>query len=146
MADTRAVLVYDFMPAEISFERGAAWMQTAAPAALAAAAEAAFDYSEAEGHLQFGVVRDRWDSLVLDVELSGNPMGARFGYFQGEFQLAPLYDARSHLSLSIAYELWGQSELSAGERRTAQRETEVRVREFLGLVAMQLEQAGDDAM
>jgi len=143
MTDTRSVLVYDFMPARIAFQHGAEWMQTEAPAALTAAAELAFDYTQADGRLEFGAVRDRSDSLVLDVELSGNPIAARFGYFQGELQLAPLYDACSHLSVSVAYQPWAQSELTAGERRTAQRETEVRVREFLALIAIALEGSRD---
>jgi hypothetical protein len=137
------VLVYDFMPAKMPFECSVRWMQTHAPATLTVAAKLAFDYSDAEGSLEFGAVRDRWDSFVLDVQLTGRPMTGRFGYFQGEFQLAPLRDASSHLSLSVAYVPWGHSELTAVERRTAQRETEVRVRKFLALVATQLEGSAD---
>lgn len=137
------MLVYDFMPAGVPFERGAQWMQTEAPAALASAAEVAFDYSASVGHLELGSIRDRWDALVLDVQL---PMTASFAYFHGELQLAPLREGRSHLSLSAGYEPPSRSELTAVERRTAQRETEVKVREFLALVAMQLERSGRAAM
>jgi hypothetical protein len=140
------VLVYDFMPAGIPFERGAEWMQTEAPVALAAAARVAFDYSEGGGSVELGSVRDRWDSLVLDVQLSGSPATAPFVYFQGELQLAPLREGRSHLSLSAGYEPRRASTLTVEERRSAQREIEVRVREFLALVTTRLERSGADAM
>jgi hypothetical protein len=133
------VLVYDFMPAGVRFEEGARWMETEAASVLAAAAEVAFGYSERAGCLELGSIRDRWESLVFDVELSGNPRAAPFAYFRGEFQLAPLREGRSHLSLSAGYEPRSGSELTAVERRAAQRETEASVREFLALVAMQLE-------
>jgi hypothetical protein len=133
------VLVYDFMPADIPFEEGAVWMQTEAASVLAAAAEVAFGYSERAGCLQLGSVRDRWETLVFDIELGGNPMAAAFEYFRGEFQFAPLREGRSHLSLSAGYEPPSASAFTALERRAAQRETEVKVREFLALVALQLE-------
>jgi hypothetical protein len=144
MTHTHSVLVYDFMPARIPFERGAKWMETAAPAALAAAAEGAFDNLEGGGRLELGEVRSRWDSLVLDVQLVGNEKA--FGYLQGELQLAPLREAHSHLSLSAGYEPSRRSQLSAVERRIAQRETEVRVREFLSLVASELQRWCDEGM
>src|SRR5262245_8621840 len=134
------------MPAAIGFERGAQWMQNEAPVVLAAAAEVAFDYSDGTGFLELGSVRDRWDSLVLDVQLSGNPLTALFAYFQGELQLAPLREGRSHLSLSAGYAPRSTSTLTTFERRSVQREIEVRVREFLALVAMQLERSSLNAM
>jgi len=140
------VLVYDFMPAGFPFERGAQWMQDEAPDVLVAAAEVAFDYSHGAGFLELGSVRDRWDSLVLDVQLSGKPTTAPFAYFQGELELAPLREGRSHLSLSAGYAPRSTSTLTAVERRNVQREIEVRVREFLALVAMQLERFSSKPM
>lgn len=140
------VLVYDFMPAGIPFERGAQWLQNEAPFVLAPAAEVAFNYSDGTAFLELGSVRDRWDSVVLDIQLSGNPMTAPFAYFQGELQLAPLREGRSHLSLSAGYAPRNTSTLTTFERRSVQREIEVRVREFLGLVAMQLERSSSNAM
>jgi hypothetical protein len=140
------VLVYDFMPAGFPFELGVQWMETEAAAVLSAAADSAFQHPPSAGSLVLGSVRDRWDSLVLDVELSGNPISGPFSYFRGELQLAPLREGRSHLSLSAGYEPRNPSTLTTLDRRIAQRETEVRVREFLALVATQLEQSGRSAM
>jgi len=140
------VLVYDFMSAGIPFDRGAQWMHTEARAALAAAATAAFGCAEEHEGLAVGLVRDRSDALVLDVWLRGDVTTPTFNFLRGEVQLAPLRDGRSHLSLSASYEPLCASEHSALDRRSVQRETEVRVREFLARVAMQLERSDSDPM
>jgi hypothetical protein len=135
------MLVYDFVPVQAPFEQAEQWARAGQSVALAAAGALAFDCPEADGRLENGIVRSRHDALVLDVRWTGNAALASFDYFEGEIQFAPLSGPRSHLSLSASYEPAGGGAITSPERVRSHRETEVRVREFLAIVAMQLEQA-----
>jgi hypothetical protein len=135
------MLVYDFVPVGAPFELAARRMRTDASDAFAAAAASVFDCPEAVRSLTPSGIRNRWDTLVLDVRWAGNPLAPRFEYLEGELQLAPLRDNHSHLSLSASYEPTGSAEFTPVERLRAHRETEVGVRDVLVAVALQLEQA-----
>jgi hypothetical protein len=105
---------------------------------LASAGVTAFGGTN-DGRLERGPFRDRMDALVFDVKLAGDPEAAGFAYFEGEVQFAPLVGAGAHLSLSASYECANGRALSPEERVQSHRETELRVRELLVLVATQLE-------
>jgi hypothetical protein len=134
------VLVYDFVPVRAPFERATATLRALSPAALASAGVTAFGGTN-DGRLERGPLRDRWDAVVFDVKLAGDPEAAGFEYFEGEVQFAPLVGAGSHLSLSASYERAIGRERSPQERVRSHRETELRVRALLVLVATQLENA-----
>ena len=78
---------------------------------------------------------------MFDVKLAGAPEAAGFEYFEGEVQCAPVIGAGSHLSLDASYESAIGRALSPQERVRCHRETELRVRALLVLVATQLEMA-----
>jgi hypothetical protein len=136
----RNVLVYDFVPVRVPFDMATATLRALPPAALASAGATAFGATN-DGRLERGPFRNRWDALVFDVKLAGDPGAAGFEYFEGEVQFAPLASAGTHLSLSASYEPATDHALSPQERVRSHRETELRVRELLVLVAMQLETA-----
>jgi hypothetical protein len=134
------VLVYDFVLVRAPFERATATLRALPPAALASAGVTAFG-GTTDGRLERGPFRDRWDAVVFDVKLAGDPEAAGFEYFEGEVQFAPLVGDGSHLSLSASYEPATGRALSPQERVRSHRETELRVRELLVIVATQLESA-----
>jgi hypothetical protein len=132
------VLVYDFVPVRVPFERATATLRALPPGALASAGATAFG-STGDGRLECGPFRNRWDAVVFDVKIAGDPEAAGFAYFEGEVQFAPVPSAGSHLSLSASYEPATSRGLSPRERVRSHRETELRVRALLALVATQLE-------
>ncbi len=135
-----SVLVYDFVPVRVPFDRATATLRALPAATLASAGVIAFGGTN-DGRLERGPLRNRWDAVVFDVKIAGDPEAAGFEYFEGEVQFAPLVGAGSHLSLSASYERTTGHGLSPQERVRSHRETELRVRELLVLVATQLEMA-----
>ncbi|HXY93545.1 MAG TPA: hypothetical protein VEP49_13780 [Acidimicrobiia bacterium] len=135
------MLVYDFVAVGAPFEHASERMHAARPGALAEAAAVAFDCPTVDGRLEHGPMRVRQDAIVVDVRLAGDPHRTGFEYFEGEFQLSPLRASRSHLSLSASYEPAGNASFTSLERTRAHRDTELRVRDLLAIVALQLEQA-----
>ncbi|MEX1008597.1 MAG: hypothetical protein WD271_12230 [Acidimicrobiia bacterium] len=129
------MLIYDFMPVGTPFEGAARWMLAAPTETLAAAAAVAFECPEPHGRLEHGTVRSRRDALVLDFYWAARPtVPVPFDHVEGELQFAPLSAGRSHLSLSASYEPFGRPSMSV-ERSQLQREAEVRVRQFLAIIA-----------
>ena len=133
------VLVYDFVAVGLPYEDATTRLPFGASAVFAAAVAIAFQSPDAAGGLEAATVRRLRDAAVLHLRWVENPFGDYFGYFEGELQLAPLLSSRSHLSVSASYELVDSSELTSAERLRAHREIEIRMRDVLGTVALQLE-------
>ena len=133
------VLVYDFVAVGLPYEDATTWLPFGASAVFAAAVAIAFQSPDAAVGLEAATVRRLRDTVVLHLRWVENPFRNWFDYFEGELQLAPLLSARSHLSVSASYELVDSSELTSAERLRAHREIEIRMRDVLGAVALQLE-------
>jgi len=129
------VFIYDFHPVEQPFEPAAARLLDEASNGLEDAARAAFAPGDG-GVLRRGEPRHRSDAIVLPVIWSAPGIAAPFDRLDGDLQLAPLEDLRTHLSLSASCAWFDDA-----DRPRRQRLAESRVREFLSLVAGWLESA-----
>jgi len=128
-----SVFLYDFFPVEQPFELAEPRLREAAEDWLSAVARDAFA-DGGEGEFHRGEARERHDALVVPVVWKGHAPEARVSGLEGDLQLAPLNDRRSHLSLSATCRS-GVEE----DRRQLQRAAEARVREFLTTVVRALE-------
>lgn len=128
-----SVFLYDFFPVDEPFERTEPRLRELAEEWLSAVARDAFA-DGGIGELHRGDARSRHDTLVVPVAWTGQVPGARVGRLDGDLQLAPLGEGRSHLSLSATCGS-GIEE----DRRQLQRSAEARVREFLATVVRSLE-------
>jgi hypothetical protein len=135
------VLVYDFVPVPVAFERAIRWAHDVQPESLSAAAADAFQCPQESGHVAQRMLRSRHDALVIDLHWIGDTSRARFEHFDGELQLAPLSGDRSHVSISATYAPTGGDALTSAERIRNHRETEARIRQFLTAVAVLLEES-----
>jgi hypothetical protein len=131
------VFIYDFFPVEQPFDRSVQRLLDPSTNCLADAARAAFAPDEG-GVLRRGEPRLRSDALVVPVIWAAPGIAAPFDRLDGDLQLAPLEEHRSHLSLSASC-AWFED----ADRPRLQRVAESRVRTFLALVAGRLE-AGED--
>jgi hypothetical protein len=128
-----SVFLYDFFPVDQPFDLVEPRLRQVEEDWLSAVAREAFA-DGADGEFHRGEARERHDALVVPVVWAGRVPGARVGRLDGDLQLAPLGDRRSHLSLSAT--------CSSGieeDRRQLQRSAEARVREFLARVVRSLE-------
>jgi hypothetical protein len=131
------MLVYDFVPVESPFQEAAAWLLGAGAEALADAAAATFSAPDG-GRLDLGDLRERDDAVVVPFAWSGRVAPGVGVRVEGDLQLAPLGDGRSHLSLSASYDP-PVGTVAAADMLRVQRGAEARVREYLGRVACALE-------
>jgi hypothetical protein len=130
---TVSVFLYDFFPVDQPFELAEPRLREAAEEWLAEVAREAFA-DGGSGELHRGEARERHDALVVPMVWTGHVPDARVARLDGDLQLAPLNDRRSHLSLSATCGS-GVEE----DRRRLQRSAEARVREFLAVLVRSLE-------
>ena len=129
------MMLYDFVLVGKPFEVLASWFW-APPAGLLS--EAAVVGFRCDGRLEHSTTRKREDAVVLAVYWTGAGGPGLFNHLEGDLELAPLREGRSHLSLSASCDPPGEDWAMRRDRLRVKRETEARVRAFLDLVAQSL--------